>query len=215
AKEITTPEQTPPSDKDLGGRWSNIVRLPGTGATPAATPERLTGIERDAFRRIAEALGAQVTQAQKQIAAEPAKPDREPSSSDGPPAQVVPTPDRKLLDRLPIGIVVFRGATILFANRTLLDLLGYDSEAEFAAAGGGDTLFPDGAPNWERPDLGGSNGQLTARRKEGGQLAVEARLQAVTWADATALMVPLRECPPRRETETAPDHLLEEITGIE
>jgi hypothetical protein len=30
-----------------------------------------------------------------------------------------------LIDRLPIGIMVFRDAKTLFANRTLLDLLGH------------------------------------------------------------------------------------------
>ena len=198
---------------------SNVVRLPGTQSARPAAGERLSGTEQDAFRRIAEALGvdrsgskgagseersakaAEATQGQAAVAAEPAV---QPSET-----------ETRILDRLPIGIVIFRGDKTLFANRTLLDLLGHESAADFAVAGGSDALFPDGEPDWAKPEIGKPEGALAVRRKDGSRLPVEARLQTVTWANATALMLSIRERLPQQEAVTLPEDLIEEIASVE
>ena len=169
---------------------SNIVRLPGAALRP---PPRLNGTERDAFQRIAETLGV------RQAADTPPPPVAPPSEGTEEPKQPPKAPavetDTRLLDRLPVGLVVFRDHRTLFANRALLELAGYESLAAFVEAGGVDAIFPDGAEGWANGTAVGG-GPLTVRRADGQPAAVEARLNAVTWSETTALMLtisPLRD----------------------
>jgi PAS domain S-box-containing protein len=99
--------------------------------------------------------------------------------------------DTKLLDRLPVGIVIFRDRKTLFANRTLLEMTGYPSAAAFAHAGGAEALFPGWAGG-----VAETGGRLKALKRDGQPITVEVRLNAVTWAGGTALMLALS---PRRD----------------
>ncbi len=204
---------SPPADR------SNVVRLPGMAQPRPGAPERLTGTEQDAFRRIAEALGAQRTGNKVQAAAEetPQPPALEPPAAPEVTVAVEPAapaePDTRLLDRLLIGVVVFRGDKTLFANRSLLDLLGYETAAEFAQAGGNDALFPGGSPNLATSTASG--GELSVRRKDGSRLPVEARLQSVAWGEATALLLSLREGSSRSEETGRQDALISELASVE
>jgi PAS domain S-box-containing protein len=192
---------------------SNVVVLPGTQATHSPAQERLSGSERDAFRRIAETLAADKkkekgSRTREALAGKGGEPN--PAAAEKSPSEL----DTKILDRLPIGIVVFRGDRTLFANRTLLDLLGYDDVADFEASGGGEALFPDGEPSWAVPETEKVEGLLSARRKDGSQLPVEARLQSVTWADATALLLSVRERS-QKEYDDLSDDILKEVASVE
>jgi PAS domain S-box-containing protein len=112
-----------------------------------------------------------------------------------PPQAPATETDTRLLDRLPIGLVVFRDQRLLFANRALLELAGYESLADFIEAGGVDAIFPDGPDGWANGTAVGG-GPLTVQRADGELTAVEARLNAVTWGETTALMLtiaPLHE----------------------
>ena len=51
--------------------------------------------------------------------------------------------DPALLDRMPVGILVYRYEELLFANRTSLAWTGYPDLAALRAAGGLEALFPD------------------------------------------------------------------------
>ncbi|MEX0853720.1 MAG: ATP-binding protein [Bauldia sp.] len=157
---------------------SNVIRLPG--AEPRQPPAgHLTGTEEDAFRRIAEALadGAEEAGAGRRRPPEAEKP--------APPAEI----DVRLLDRLPVGLVVFRDTRALFANSTLLDLLGYDSFAGFVAGGGVETLFPERAGGFSGEGPRAAGGRLAARRRDGRTIPVEVRLNTVRWGPASALML--------------------------
>jgi PAS domain S-box-containing protein len=162
-----------------GGRAtrSNVVHL-------GKQTERLTGTEREAFRRIAEALATK----------EPEAGDGESSGGVDPRPALendVPSPefDARLLDRLPIGIVVFRDRKTLFANRALAELLGYESVNAFVAAGGAESIFPtSGSPGATVTEAGG---KLAALKRDGTTVAVKAWLHAVTYAGSTALMLSL------------------------
>ncbi|MEJ0012088.1 MAG: ATP-binding protein [Bauldia sp.] len=169
---------------------SNIVRLPGAAAGRGPV-ERLTGTERDAFRRIAEALGVrhaeEIAAAEEAAAAAPARKEIQKA-----PASDI---DTRLLDKLPVGIAVFRDRKTLFANRTLLDLLGYDSYDAFVAAGGADAIFP--GSSGMAGSIAEAGGKLKARRRDGATVPVTAWLHAVTWGGATALMLSLGTVPAR------------------
>ena len=192
---------------------SNVVALPGT--QPTSTPPRpdhLSGIEQDAFRRIAAALETPKTPAEDAPAAETqAVGDKQTERSTTPAAPTAEV-DTQILDRLPIGIVVFRGDNTLFANRTFLDILGYESLADFVAAGGRDAFFPDGDPDWTKSQTSQAEGQLSVRRKDGGRGPVDARLQTVSWANETALMLSVRE---QQEPDALTSDVIEEIASVE
>ena len=107
--------------------------------------------------------------------------------------------DKRLIDRLPIGVLVCRQNDILFANGTLLDMLDYGDLDELKAAGGLDELFVPQSDLADRPrDDRPSDRSLGLRRRDGDALAVDARMYRVPWNNGSALMITARE------TETAP-----------
>ena len=88
-----------------------------------------------------------------------------------------------ILDRLPLGILVSRDNIAIYANRTLLDLLGFADEDAFHAAGGMAQLFhlaPNGA------DV------IGVRTASGETLSARARLQATEWDHLPATLLTLR-----------------------
>ena len=191
---------------------SNIVRLPSAASRP---PPRLSGVERDAFERIAETLGVRQSDDQSPPEAQVSEPEKgaEESAPAAPPAKApaVET-DTRLLDRLPVGLVVFRDNRTLFANRALLELAGYESLAVFIEAGGVNAIFPDGAEGWANGTAVGG-GPLTVRRADGEPAAVEARLNAVTWSEMTALMLTIS---PRHEHDAEDEQsLVAALAGAE
>jgi PAS domain S-box-containing protein len=172
---------------------SNIVRLPHQmQRTPVET---LTGAEREAFRRIAEVLKAPPGEAPPDTTPVEAPPRR---SSGG---EATADFDARLLDRLPVGVVIFRDRRTLFANRPLLELLGYESYEDFLAAGGAEALFP-GADDIAA-NIAKANGDLAAVRSDGSALPVAARLHAVQFAGATALMLSVVAAPGERDDDAA------------
>ena len=193
------PAPTGPAQAPTQG--SNVVRLPGTPAR--LIPRRLSGTEQDAFRRIAQALGARTADGAR------VPPDAEPPSLALPEAPRPQDFAARLLEKLPIGIVIYRDGSMLFANRAILDLLGYGSFEALTAAGGVEAIFPGGS--WTRSRPGGGAGMVEARRSDGAAFAVEAKLHAVNWSGATALMLSLAGSPP----EVAPAEAAPEASGAE
>jgi PAS domain S-box-containing protein len=93
-----------------------------------------------------------------------------------------------VLDRLPVGVLVYRGNDLLHANRALLDWTGYEDLDAVAAAGGLERLFAEpGLALLGEPGGSGQRLAITARRGE--SLPVECRLFSVGWHDATALLI--------------------------
>lgn len=107
---------------------------------------------------------------------------------DAPPAQPAPegalinlNGETFILNRLPLGILVFRDQQVLFANRALTDLTGYESIESLRAAGL-TAIFPS--------EDGAVAGPVTRLVRRDGSLAtVNARLQSITWHGRPALML--------------------------
>jgi signal transduction histidine kinase len=182
---------------------------------PAAEPKAptLSPVERKAFRELAQELNARLRGAPEASAAEPSvegapaeapkPPDQaaEPvaalASSEGSPradeaerpaaaaAQPATVIDAALLDRLPIGVLVYRHDALLHANRHFLEWTGYDDLAALAAAGGLNALFvaPDAGSLAENT---GSQA-LSIMTRRGDTLPVDGRLISVPWDGAAAL----------------------------
>ena len=185
AEPVEAKAEPAPSKPKEPDQRSNVVRLPGSPIR--VLPRRLTGTEQDAFRRIAEALGARSAgeEAAEAEAASAALPAVDLTEAVG-----------RVLDKLPVGVVVYRDGETLFANRALIDLLGYASADAFIAAGGAGAVFR------ERDENALSAGMpLAARRANGEPVEVDAKLHALPWSGATALMMLVSE---RRQPQPPP-----------
>lgn len=86
-----------------------------------------------------------------------------------------------VLNRLPLGILLFRDQQVLFANRALVELTGHESVERLRAAGIA-SIFPS--------ESGTDAGPVTQLvRRDGSLLPVNARLQTVTWQGRSAVML--------------------------
>jgi len=193
---------------------SNIVpirpgALDGTSSRepshgPSAESVELTRGEREAFREIAralvgrspasrdESLGGRAELGIVASADPPVGRDGEPAAAGGADDEEVRRNAGAVLDRLPIGVLIVRDARPLYANRTLLDLVGYRDFAEFEAARGLAAMFRDRDPHRMADDDAGS---VAIVRADGQILSVDGRAQAVAWDGAPATLIALRRSP--------------------
>ncbi|MGH6741963.1 MAG: histidine kinase dimerization/phospho-acceptor domain-containing protein, partial [Bradyrhizobium sp.] len=119
------------------------------------------------------------------------------------PGAELPVDQRPVLDRLPVGVLVYRLDRLIYANRAFLDWTGYQHLAALEEAGGLDALFVE--PNGE--ELGANNGSksLTIATNKGSQLPVEARLFSSPWEGESALVLMLTGVNGQKFTEPRPD----------
>jgi PAS domain S-box-containing protein len=178
----------------------NVVPFPS--APSAEEAPALTPVERNAFSELANRLTARLRSPKDSAppAAETpkpeisaAKPPLEPKGQE-PRGQSAPlrTPaadQRPILDRLPIGVLVYRLDKLIYANRAFLDWTGYDQLYALEQAGGLDALFVEPNPD----ELGTGNGaqSLTIATNQGDQMPVEARLFSSPWEGESALVLML------------------------
>jgi signal transduction histidine kinase/PAS domain-containing protein len=100
------------------------------------------------------------------------------------PGSLVTLSDETLvLNRLSLGLLIFRDQSLLFANRAIAELAGYSSSSALRAAGFAN-LFPSaGSGN-------GSVGPVTELIGRNGQVVpVLARLQSIVWQGRPALLL--------------------------
>jgi PAS domain S-box-containing protein len=115
---------------------------------------------------------------------------------------------RPILDRLPIGILVYRLNNLIYANRAFLDWTGYPTLEALGEAGGLDSLFIETKVDSVGPQAGqddghnaGNNGSkngsktLTITTPNGQQMPVQGRLFSVTWNGDNALVLMLNTMP--------------------
>jgi PAS domain S-box-containing protein len=191
---------------------SNIVPIrPGaldalareTGPSFSAESVELSRSERDAFREIARALVGRAPASRDETSDEPAA--REigiDSRADQPtdrPGEAVATRSADddevrrnagaVLDRLPVGALVARDGRALYANRTLLELIGYRDFAEFQSANALSRMFRDRDPQAMTAE---EVGAVAIVRGDGQILSVDGHAQAIGWDGAPATLITLR-----------------------
>ncbi len=167
---------------------------------PAAESVELTRSERDAFREIARALVGRTPDAWAErtemgiVAPEepPAGANDERAAAGGADDEEVRRNAGAVLDRLPIGVLIIRDARPLYANQTLLDLIGYRDFGEFVSANGLSAMFRDRDPQGIAAEDAGS---VAIVRADGQILLVDGRAQAIGWDGAPATMLALRRSP--------------------
>ena len=128
----------------------------------------------------------------------------EPETEDAPPsapAWLTQGSDaHALVDKLPLGVLIYRFETLFYANRSFLEQVGYDTLPAFVEAGGLDSLFIEaegGSPN------SGSQ-TLTITTGNGDKVPVEGRLFSIPWNGESALALVLVGAAPPREAAPAP-----------
>jgi signal transduction histidine kinase len=118
-----------------------------------------------------------------------------------PPAAVI---DPSLLDRLPIGVLVYRHDALLYVNRHFLETTGYDNLTALEAAGGLNSLFVERGADALAEATGAQ--ALSIMTHGGDTVAVDGRLFSVPWNGASALALILTNglnAVGRRATELA------------
>jgi signal transduction histidine kinase/PAS domain-containing protein len=124
-------------------------------------------------------------------------------------------PEHPLLDRVPVGILIYRSEALLYANRYFLELSGYDDIGALAAAGGLNALFAE--PRTDALADGVSTKKLSITMQSGDKLPVEGRLFTVPWDGASALALILTEAQTEdreRTTQAALDAAQNEIRDL-
>jgi len=187
------------------------------GGRRPAPASSLSSAERNAFREIARALGARLEE--KGAGAAPsqeAAPADEEVAETVEEAQALPAAPAvsggdRILDRLPVGILIHRGESILFANRFLLDLTGYADAGQVMDEGGLVQLFR-GSPALSPSSEDDTGLALTTRAGE--NIAVSVRASEVEWnGEAAQLMLVRRSYGPDQAARLR-DSRVQELEAI-
>ena len=194
--------------------------MPSDAKAPSLSP-----VERRAFRELAQELTSRLRGEQEPAAAAPGTEPPEQPTNPAEAAETVAAPpsadaapsapaadaqdaglppfEPVLLDRIPVGVLIHRYDSLLYANRRLLEWSGHESLEALAAAGGLDTLF--GEPEAGALAEGDDARSLTIMTAGGERVPVEGRLFAVPWhgASALALVLTSGEAEERHRTTAA------------
>ena len=181
------------------------ARLRGTPEAPAAAGPAIEGALAEAPKPPAQAAETappssdappqRADEAERRVAAEAD------GAAAAQPAAVI---DPSLLDRLPIGVLVYRHDALLYANRHFLETTGYDDVTALEAAGGLNSLFVERGADALAESTGAQALSIMTRR--GDTIAVDGRLFSVPWNGASALALILSNglnAVGRRATELA------------
>jgi PAS domain S-box-containing protein len=166
---------------------------------PAVETPALSPVERNAFHE----LGRELSDRLKKTAAKSDEMHAPDDFGDEPPAPTVISPrsarngdaardtqeGRPILDRLPVGILVYRLNTLIYANRAFLDWTGYPTLDALTEAGGLDSLFIETKGTAPASDSKNGGNTLTITTVNGKQKAVEGRLLSVSWNNENALVL--------------------------
>lgn len=93
-----------------------------------------------------------------------------------------PAQDHLILNRLPLGILIYRDQETLFTNRAMVKLLGYDSNEDLRQRGIAAVI-----PEIDSDADFGPLSQLLNRHGE--KMDVTVRLQTITWLDQPCFMI--------------------------
>lgn len=149
--------------------------VPSDSAAEPADPEAVERVSRYNFDELSRILNDRVGEA-----ATPSALTSEPSRGG---ALINLGGETLVLNRLPLGILVFRDQQVLFANRAITEMVGYQSVEALRAAGLA-AVFPAAGP--EGQEAGPVNHLV---QRNGTLVPVTARLQSISWQGRPALML--------------------------
>jgi PAS domain S-box-containing protein len=192
AKTEPAPENNPPARNPAPA--ANVVPFRSSPPPEPKAPPVLSPVERRAFRELAQELTARLRGPQQAATAAegnaetlPAEPAAETETAPAPSTE--PVADLLLLDRIPIGILIYRHDALLYANRHFLEWSGYDNLGAIEAAGGINTLFAETGA--ETLAATGSAHTMSIQTQRGEKLPVDGRMFTVPWSGGSALALVL------------------------
>lgn len=150
------------------------------GSEPEVTPDLVERVSRYNFDELSRILNDRVGLQGTPTATAPATADTSPEKTGG--SLVSLGGETLVLNRLPLGILVFRDQQILFANRAITEMVGYESVESLRQAGL-TAIFP--ASNEEH----GAGPVNHLVQRDGTLVPVTARLQSTSWQARPALML--------------------------
>jgi PAS domain S-box-containing protein len=182
-------------------------------APPSTEQPSLSPNEHSAFQELARELSERL----KKPPAKTGDADRvdEPFVAPAPPEPPKPARNgnaardgnegRSILERLPVGILVYRLNNLLYANRAFLDWTGYSTLDALANAGGLDSLFIDTKNTAAAGggDIKNGGKSLSIATVNGSQKPVEGRLFSVSWHDENALVLMINTQAPVADDDRA------------
>ena len=107
----------------------------------------------------------------------------------------------RLVERLPVGILVHRGDEVLLANRHLLALADYDTQEALAAAGGPGAIFRGRDPAAAAPGSG-EGAPIVLATGAGGSVPVGVSVAVVEWDGVPASVLTVRRLPDADPTQS-------------
>jgi PAS domain S-box-containing protein len=193
------PPPTPPQDqKPQAEPSATVVPFPTPDRSPA-----LSDKETSAFDELARELNTRLQGANQKTLLEDDFGDErsEPIGNAGvetPAPTAPPKPDAQriadnewpILDRLPVGILVYRLNDLIYANRAFLEWTGYANLQALRDAGGLDSLFIEPSPEPPGAPKNGSK-SLSITTPSGKQMPVQGRLFSTQWNGDNALVLML------------------------
>ena len=195
---------------------ANVLAFP-------AVPPALSAGEHSAFEELARELNARLKKSMDKDSANPTPNDFDielPVEAVAAPLHAEPPKvvrdtheDRPILDRLPIGILVYRLNNLVYANRAFLDWTGYPTLEALAEAGGLDSLFIETKPAAHLKDTRNGGKTLTISTVNGKQKPVEGRLFSVPWNNENALALMINTQAVTDEGATAAVASLRRVEG--
>jgi signal transduction histidine kinase/PAS domain-containing protein len=181
------------------------ARLRGTPEAPAAAAPAVEGALAEAPKPPDQAAESAASLSSSEV---PPRADEaeSPVAAEAIAAVVPPAAgiDPSLLDRFPIGVLVYRHDALLYANRHFLETTGYDKLTALEAAGGLNSLFVERGADTLAESTGTQ--ALSIMTGRGDTVAVDARLFSMPWHGASALALILTNglnAVGRRATELA------------
>jgi signal transduction histidine kinase/PAS domain-containing protein len=185
------------------------ARLRGTPEAPAAAEPGIEGALAEAPKPPGQATESAAALTSSEAPPLPANDAEPPAAVEATGAAAAPPQpaagiDPALLDRFPIGVLVYRHDALLYANRHFLETTGYDDLPALEAAGGLNSLFVERSADALAESTGAQALSIMTRR--GDTVAVDGRLFSVPWNGASALALILTNglnAVGRRATELA------------
>ena len=188
-------EATPHAERPtlaLAPASANVVPFRQSGSTEPKVAPSLSPVERRAFRELAQELTARLRGPEEapEAVAEAAEALPTETLEASAKSAAEPAIEQVLLDRIPMGVLVYRHDKLLYANRHFLEWSGYNNLAAIEAAGGLGRLFAEPAAEAlaetvsTAPPLDKSVSIVTQR---GDRLALDGRMFTVPWNGASAL----------------------------
>jgi PAS domain S-box-containing protein len=189
AEAVTAADDPSPSEAAaLAENLANVVPFRPAASAEPKTSQSLSPVERKAFRDLAQELTTRL----RGVHAPPSGESAVQGAAQELPVASEATPftetglELTLLDRVPLGVLVYRDAALLYANRQFLEWSGYDSAAAIEAAGGLPMLFAE--PSAAGSDIAETGAQsLAIKTARGEKLAVEGRMFRVSWNGSAAI----------------------------